>query len=114
MNEDKHYYEPTHCYSCGVYLMGGATKHRPGCEVLRLIEQAFPPGEPLCHCGQPLHYTDDRTRAMVESLIAALGERMRVTVGGRTWLVPRHYIALHGIRSVELPLLGFEEVADEQ
>lgn len=31
---------PTHCYSCGAYLMGGATEHKPGCEVLRLIEQA--------------------------------------------------------------------------
>ena len=33
---------PTHCYSCGAYLMGSATKHKPGCEILRLIQTAFP------------------------------------------------------------------------
>lgn len=39
---------PTHCYSCGVYLMGGATEHKPDCEVRRLIEEASasPAGEP--------------------------------------------------------------------
>lgn len=32
---------PRYCYSCGVYLMGGATEHKPDCEVLRLIQEAF-------------------------------------------------------------------------
>jgi len=31
---------PTHCYDCGVILMGGATEHREGCEIRRLIEEA--------------------------------------------------------------------------
>jgi hypothetical protein len=32
---------PIYCYFCHSYLQGGATKHQPGCEVLRIIEEAF-------------------------------------------------------------------------
>lgn len=32
---------PTHCYSCKVVLMGGATKHKPDCEVRQLIEEVM-------------------------------------------------------------------------
>lgn len=65
---------------------------------------------PLCHCGRPLHYSDPAVQEKIEILIAALGERLEVHVGGRAWLVPRHYIALHGLKAMELPFLGFEEV----
>lgn len=34
---------PTHCYSCGAYLMGGATQHKEGCAVRKLIEDAIQP-----------------------------------------------------------------------
>ena len=34
---------PTHCFDCGVLLMGGATQHKPGCAILALIEEHFPP-----------------------------------------------------------------------
>jgi hypothetical protein len=64
----------------------------------------------MCHCGQKLHYTDPKVQASVEQLIKELGPKVRVKVGGRTWMVDRHYIALHGINAVELPFLGFEEV----
>jgi hypothetical protein len=30
---------PTHCVDCGAVLMGGATKHKPGCSIGRLIEK---------------------------------------------------------------------------
>jgi hypothetical protein len=51
----------------------------------------------LCHCGKLLHYSDNAIRRDVESLIRQLGERVTVTLpDGRSWLVPRHYIALHG------------------
>jgi hypothetical protein len=45
---------PTHCYSCGAYLMGGATTHEPGCEVQQLIDDALsdaatPPEEAGLH-----------------------------------------------------------------
>lgn len=32
---------PTYCYWCRATLMGGATKHQPGCEVLKMIEDAI-------------------------------------------------------------------------
>lgn len=70
--------------------------------------------EPICACGRPLHYTSQANRAMVERLVADLGECLKVTVGPRSWMVPRHYLALHGIRAADLPQLakrlGFEEV----
>lgn len=63
-----------------------------------------------CHCGLPLHYTDENTRLLVERLVLLHGPDIPVTVGGRTWLVQRHYIALHGIKSRDLSKLGFPEV----
>jgi len=65
----------------------------------------------LCHCGKPLHYSDAKIQRMVEALIAELGEHVVVAVGSRSWLVPRHYIALHGLRAQDVPTLGFDEVA---
>lgn len=64
----------------------------------------------LCFCGQPLHYSSERLRKLVEDLIAIHGPDLPVRVGGRTWLVPRHYVALHGVKAMELPFLGFQEV----
>jgi hypothetical protein len=65
----------------------------------------------LCHCGKPLHYTDPAVEQRVRKLIAELGEYVTVSIfDERTWLVPRHYIALHGIRGWEVPQLGFVEV----
>ena len=40
---------PTHCFSCGVILQGGATIHRKGCTVLTLIEKHFPKEQPYGH-----------------------------------------------------------------
>jgi hypothetical protein len=67
-----------------------------------------------CHCGQPLHCQDPEVQRDVEKLIRAKGARVVVRAGGRAWLVDRHYIALHGIKAVELPLLGFEEVKGDR
>jgi hypothetical protein len=68
----------------------------------------------LCHCGKPLHYSDPIAQAHVEALIQALGPNIRVTAGMRTWLVPRHYIALHGLKAEDVPSLGFQEVTHER
>ena len=65
----------------------------------------------FCHCGQPLHYPSPESQRVVQALVDALGTHTPVTAGGRTWMVPRHYIALHGIRAEELPFLGFKESA---
>jgi len=59
-----------------------------------------------------LHYTDPVVERMVKGLIEKTGEYVSVTVGGRTWLVQRHYIALHGLRAADLPNLGFDETTN--
>jgi hypothetical protein len=68
--------------------------------------------EELCRCGQPLHYTSPEMKALVERHIQMLGPDTKVTVGDRTWKVPRHYIALHGLKADEVASLGFEEATD--
>jgi hypothetical protein len=70
----------------------------------------MPEPEQFCHCGKPLHYRNECLRQAVQKLIDAQGPFVRVRVMNRTWLVQRHYIALHGIKAAELPSLGFEEV----
>jgi hypothetical protein len=67
----------------------------------------------MCHCGQPLHYTSEETERFVRKQIAELGETVLVTVGTRAWLVPRHYLALHGLKGWEIAELGFPEVRGE-
>lgn len=62
-----------------------------------------------CACGRPLHYSNPETQKRVEQMVADLGENVKITVGLRSYLVPRHYIALHGIKASELPTLGFPE-----
>ena len=71
----------------------------------------MPPDE-MCHCGRPLHYADPVIESMVRYLISQLGEYIEMTVAGHTWLVQRHYIALHGVKGSELASLGFPEVTN--
>lgn len=68
--------------------------------------------EARCHCGRPLHYENASTEAMVRRIVKERGELVKVTVLDRSFMVPRHYIALHGVRGWELPTLGFEEVKE--
>jgi len=69
-----------------------------------------------CPCGQPLHYREPYVQELVERIVQRLGPDIAITAleTGRTWLVPRHYIALHGLNSADLPVLadvyGFPEV----
>jgi len=74
----------------------------------------LPPAPGYCACGAPLHYEDDAARRFIEARAAELGENIVVTVGLRHWLVPRHYIALHGLKAQDLPGLGFPEVGPEE
>lgn len=62
----------------------------------------------LCDCGRPLqlHYSDPRNLRAIEALIADLGLTVVLHVSKGSWRVPRHYIALHGIRPSELPELA--------
>lgn len=68
----------------------------------------------MCACGKPLHYLNPHNQRMVEEFVRDLGETLLISVGRRTWRVPRHYIALHGLKAVDLPVIateyGFEEV----
>lgn len=66
--------------------------------------------EPLCHCGKPLHYTSTHAKALVQKLIERLGETVEIQTATGRYRVPRHYIALHGVRAVDLPTLGFEKI----
>jgi hypothetical protein len=66
----------------------------------------------MCHCGRPLHYVDPTAEASVRRMIDLAGsEYVKVTSPGGDFLVQRHYIALHGLKADELPLLGFEKVS---
>lgn len=65
----------------------------------------------MCHCGQPLHYSDPAVRRKIEALMRDLGPNQVVHLPGKgTWLVPRHYIALHGLKATEVASLGFQKV----
>lgn len=65
-----------------------------------------PPDEVRCACGRPLHYDKPETQAVVESLVAKFGPTTIVEVPGLgSYRVQRHYIALHGLRAIELPQL---------
>jgi hypothetical protein len=64
----------------------------------------------LCHCGRPLHYKVPSIETRLLKLIDELGEFCKVTARGRTWLVPRHYVALHGLSSSKIESLGFREL----
>lgn len=60
----------------------------------------------LCACGKALHYTDpDIERAMREQ-IAELGEHVVVVGPDGSFRVPRHYIALHGLKAARLAQLA--------
>jgi hypothetical protein len=72
--------------------------------------------EKMCACGKPLHYTSELTQHLVETMIADLGDCVKITVMelGRAFMVPRHFIALHTITGRDLPKLaeqyGFKEI----
>jgi hypothetical protein len=53
-----------------------------------------------------------QTEALLEKIIAELGENITVTVAGRSWLVPRRYIAQWGLKAAEIETLGFEEITE--
>jgi hypothetical protein len=57
----------------------------------------------FCACGRPLHYVDMTAEARVRRLVELNGETVVVQVaGGHAFQVPRHYIALHGVKAWEL------------
>lgn len=66
--------------------------------------------EQNCFCGHPLHYINPMVEKTMHDMVALLGENVKVTFEGRTWEIPRHYIALHGLKGKDVPNLGFKEI----
>ena len=70
----------------------------------------------VCGCGAALHYVDPQAEKQVRALVERYGPRIKLQVpGSRTAvLVPRHYIALHGLHARDLAYLadfyGWEKV----
>ena len=59
-----------------------------------------------CPCGEPLHYLSLEAWESVNRLIVEHGYTINVQVGEVAYAVPRHYIALHGLRAAEVPELA--------
>lgn len=66
------------------------------------------PNDPeVCACGLPLHYRDAAARALVEDVVNRLGPDVEITIISKgTWLVPRHFIALHGLKAADIEQLA--------
>jgi hypothetical protein len=68
-----------------------------------------------CGCGRRLHYSSPESQRIVEMMIDELGPDVTVTLEDGSWRVPRHYIALHGLRADRLKRLatryGWEQIA---
>jgi hypothetical protein len=67
----------------------------------------------LCHCGQKLHFSNERQKRELEEVINRFGENITIRHGVKKYLVPRTYIALHGIRDKDISKLGFKEITDD-
>jgi len=68
--------------------------------------------EERCHCGRPLHYRVPEIEQAMRRLVERFGPNVVVETPDGRWRVPRHYIALHGLKASELPTLGFEVVEE--
>lgn len=58
-----------------------------------------------CPCGE-VHELSAAVRAAYEGVTEGLPPDVTVTLGGRSWVVPRIYIAVHGLKADELPALA--------
>lgn len=65
-----------------------------------------------CLCGKELHYSDKEVEKYMVNLVKELGRFIHVVddENNKTYKVDRHYIALHGIKQIDLDKLNFEEV----
>jgi hypothetical protein len=67
---------------------------------------------PACPCGEIHEFSAD-TRVAYENIAMGLPETVVISAGGRAWLVPRIFIAAHGLKADDLPAIaaryGFAE-----
>ena len=70
--------------------------------------------KPMCACGLPLHFTNKVNERNVQVLVRELGECVKMETPKGAFMVPRTYLALHGIKAADLPSLaqryGFQKV----
>jgi len=68
-----------------------------------------------CHCGKLKHYSSKEQEQLVKEAEAKYGEFKKIVYleNGKTYLVPIHYILVHGIKGVDLPKLKFMELNNE-
>jgi len=66
----------------------------------------------LCHCGEPLHYGNEKVEKYITNLVEQKGRYVAVMsiMTGKFYKIDRHYIALHGLEGKNLSTLGFEEI----
>ena len=66
-----------------------------------------------CPCGE-IHLLAAHIRAAYDQATAGKPSTVKVVSPGGTWLVPRIFLAAHGVKATELPALaeryGFEAV----
>ncbi len=61
---------------------------------------------PLCPCGMVHRARDPRVHQYLLDFVVRLGPTVTVTTPTGSWLVPRVWIAFHGLRAWELPALA--------
>jgi len=67
----------------------------------------------LCHCGKPLHYESPILKKAMMRQVARLGPTVLVETPDGAYIVPRHYIALHGGTGTTVGKLGFPRADGE-
>jgi hypothetical protein len=77
--------------------------------------EAFRPIPDLpCPCGQ-VHELSAKTRVAYENVVGGLPPTVVITTRAGSWLVPRIFMAVHGLKASELPALaeqyGFESAS---
>jgi hypothetical protein len=64
-----------------------------------------------CPCGDARELSAS-VRFYYEATTPIAGDRAKITTADGTWLVPRIFVAVHGLKAAELPMLagryGFE------
>ena len=68
-----------------------------------------------CPCEEKRHAVDldIPVWAYIYTTIQKLGETISISLaGGKTYAVPRIYIAIHGLKGKDLSNLGFKEVKE--
>jgi hypothetical protein len=65
-----------------------------------------------CACGEPLHYQNKVVEKVVMDYIEKLGEMVEIVVPSGTFLVQRHYVALHGVEAKDLDRLAIDGVVE--